>query len=70
MISFNLTALTRETPSIQRKVKTREIFSQEYLPNFYPTFIHNFNFQHNQSLQFKNIPSNHGVTIFQNESDG
>ena len=65
MISFNLTTVTRETPLIQRKVKTREFFSQENLPKLYSTFIHNFNFQHNQSFQF----TNHGVTIFQKESD-
>ena len=29
-----------------------------------------FKFQSNQSLQFKNIFSNHGVTIFQKESHG
>ena len=34
MISFNLTALTRETPSIQRKPKTRNIFPRKTLQNF------------------------------------
>ena len=34
MISFNLTALTRETPSIQRKAKTREICSMNILQSF------------------------------------
>ena len=34
MISFNLTALTRETPSIQRKAKTRNIFPWKTFQNF------------------------------------
>ena len=34
MISFNLTVLTRETPSIQRKPKTRNIFPRKTLRNF------------------------------------
>ena len=34
MSSFNLTALTRQTPLIQRKVKTREIFSMKTLQKF------------------------------------
>ena len=34
MISFNLTALTRETPLIQRKVKTRESFPRKTSQNF------------------------------------
>ena len=34
MISFNLTALTRQTPLIQRKVKTREIFPRQTSQNF------------------------------------
>ena len=34
MISFNLTALTRETPSIQRNAKTRKIFTRKPLQNF------------------------------------
>ena len=34
MISFNLTALTRETPFIQRKVKTRIIFPRKTFQNF------------------------------------
>ena len=34
MISFNLTALTQETPLIQRKVKTREIFPRKTSQNF------------------------------------
>ena len=34
MISFNLTALTRETPLIQRKAKTRTIFPRKTFPNF------------------------------------
>ena len=34
MISFNLTALTRETPLIQRKVKTRTIFPRKTFQNF------------------------------------
>ena len=34
MISFNLTALTRETPSIQRKPKTRHIFPRKTFQNF------------------------------------
>ena len=34
MISFNLTALTRETPLIQRKVKTCELFPRKTSQNF------------------------------------
>ena len=34
MIPFNLTALTRETPFIQRKVKTRNIFPRKTFQNF------------------------------------
>ena len=34
MISFNLTTLTRETPLIQRKVKTRIIFPRKTSQNF------------------------------------
>ena len=34
MISFNLTALTRKTPSIQRKPKTRTIFPRKTFQNF------------------------------------
>ena len=34
MISFNLTALTRETPLIQRKAKTRIIFPRKTSQNF------------------------------------
>ena len=34
MISFNLTALTRETPLIQRKAKTRTIFPKKTFQNF------------------------------------
>ena len=34
MISFHLTALTRETPSIQRKPKTRTIFARKTFQNF------------------------------------
>ena len=34
MISFTLTALTRETPSIQRKAKTRTIFLTKTFQNF------------------------------------
>ena len=34
MISFNLTALTRETPLIQRKAKTRTIFPRKTFQNF------------------------------------
>ena len=34
MMSFNLTALTRETPFIQRKVKTRIIFPRKTFQNF------------------------------------
>ena len=34
MISFHLTALTRETPLIKRKVKTREIFPRKTSQNF------------------------------------
>ena len=34
MISFNLTALTRETPLIQRKAKTRSIFPRKTSQNF------------------------------------
>ena len=34
MISFNLTALTRETPLIQRKAKTRNIFPRKTFQNF------------------------------------
>ena len=34
MVSFKLTALTRETPLIQRKVKTREIFPRKTSQNF------------------------------------
>ena len=34
MISFNLTALTRETPLIQRKAKNRFIFPRKTSPNF------------------------------------
>ena len=36
MISFNLTALTRETPLIQRKAKTRTIFPKKTFQNFTP----------------------------------
>ena len=34
MISFNLTALTRETPLIQRKAKTRTVFPRKTFQNF------------------------------------
>ena len=34
MISFNLTALTRQTPFIQRKAKTREVFPKKTFQNF------------------------------------
>ena len=34
MISFNLTALTRKTPLIQRKAKTRTIFPRKTFQNF------------------------------------
>ena len=34
MISFNLTALTRETPLIQRKSKTRTVFPRKTFQNF------------------------------------
>ena len=34
MISFNLTTLTRETPLIQRKMKTREFFPRKTSENF------------------------------------
>ena len=34
MISFNLTALTPETPSIQQKAKTRNIFPRKTFQNF------------------------------------
>ena len=34
MIPFNLTALTRATPLIQRKVKTRESFAMKTLQSF------------------------------------
>ena len=41
MISFNLTALTQPTLSIQRKSKTRHIFPEKpfrFLPNFHSYF--------------------------------
>ena len=34
MISFNLTALTRENPSVQRKAETRTIFPRKLFQNF------------------------------------
>ena len=34
MVSFNLTALTRETPLIRRKAKTRTIFPRKTVRNF------------------------------------
>ena len=70
MISFNLTALTRETPSIQRKEETRNIFPQQNPPKFYPTFIHSFNLQQKQSFYFKFIIFNHGTKFFQETSHG
>ena len=40
MISFNLTALTQKTPSIQRKEKTRIIFPRKTFQNFtQPSFL-------------------------------
>ena len=70
MIPFSLTALTRPTPYIQRKAKTRTIFPQENFSKFHPISIHSFNFRSTQSLQFPNTFYKHGVTIFQKESHG
>ena len=50
MIYFNLTALTRATPFIQRKAKTSNIFPMKTFQHFTQFFIHSFNFQPNQSF--------------------
>ena len=70
MISFNLTALTQPTLSIQRKSKTRDIFPQENLSQFYPIFIHIINVHTTQLFQFTNSLNKYGSTPFQKESDG
>ena len=67
MIPFNLTAITRATPLIQFRAKTR---GYENPPSIYPIFNHGFNFQPNQLLHSKTIFFNHGTTIFQKESHG
>ena len=70
MISLNLTALTRETPFIQRKLKTRIIFPRKTFQNFtqlsftIPIFNKN---SHSTSSLFS---SNHGTKTFQEESHG
>ena len=45
MIPFNLTALTRATPFIQREAKTREIFPTKTLQNItqFPSIVSTFN---------------------------
>ena len=55
MIAFNLTALTRETPLIQRKTKTRTIFPMETFQNFTPNsfIVSTFNL----ISRFNSIPS-------------
>ena len=70
MTSFNLTAITQETPLIQRKAKSRIILprktSQIFTLNsfIFSTFILLGRFS-------SRIPSTkHGVTIFQKESHG
>ena len=55
MIPFNLTALTRGTPLIQRKAKNPRNLPYENPAKFHPIFIHNFNFQPNQLLHFKSV---------------
>ena len=68
MISFNLTALTQPTLSIQRKSKTRDIFPRKTFQNFTQlSFIVSI-FNKNSRFSSKLSSFNHGTKAFQRKS--
>ena len=68
MISFNLTALTQPTLSIQRKSKTRDIFPRKTFQNFtqLPFIVSIFN--KNSRFPSKLSFFNHGTKAFQEQT--
>ena len=68
MISFNLTALTQPTLSIQRKSKTRHIFPRKTLQNFTQLSFILSVFNKNSRFTSKLSLFNHGTETFQEKS--